>query len=1751
MNNSQLYIENIALGLKNVSNLEKLDMSLNEYVIVGERANTSSNSLTIENEYNFIINNKGIGINASRREMRDTNAGLFINNSIICKGGVVAESFKIKDFVFDSSLNSVKLNELIKKVNSNLLFFDGYYNDTININNIYTPNYLTIGSISSTYSNAHPFKIIDNPNGRAESIQFGIYNNINNDTESAHCSIGMMGFNQYSPVIMTTTKDMPLEFHVSKSTIDMNKLYENGTGLPFYYNSNYPNLSIDNNGCVNINSDKCINSIYRNNDYKTPVFYVNGYGIISNLAVYDYFTDQNLHLDDIYIRRQGLTLKANQIIGGDFAEQEFTFNSNLNIGKINSNWLLNVNGEVNVSRILRTNNLTANNTIINGIANFNKNTYFNNITVFNDNITIDKSLNINNDLFIDGYRVNTSNLDFAENGLNYDYGSNLNISGRFGTGILNTDTYDHQFNIIKRNKERFELYIQDVAGITVDSSKVYMGHTHLNDINGGVDNSFIIFTQKNIRWHNIYFYAGKDKDGTKGIKNLIPNLAIMENNRIGVNTNLPQKSLDVVGEIITNDYFIKRNNTNLKLNFIYFGISNNSILNVSTLDINLKSGINYNNKKTLNINGGINSYDGYFENSHKLASFKIYDISNNNKIATTYNNIGVGIAEANNFYSIPLQIRNMNTTDNNNSIIRIYRGVKGGGFNNNSLYTGIDFCDYDMPIITQNRNNFKWFIYKNNNHNKETIGTLQIGYTDNSYNPTHSCMNFYYNKNDKKYFIDINNPNVNYNYNRDNIVAVKGNVEIEGSINLKGDNSYYKINGAIIGSLLNPAVLKEITNITNTYTTDDLNDVSFLANKIVLIPKKTTTIGFNDDWFITKINSLDTYDNNSPLFIYNNKDYTDNNEPPVVCRFYNKSYKNYASRPDISVIELGIISDSSDEGFINNKIDLTVKGYNSSITIFEIKPNNIEPFFTCISANSKNQINVGNDIFYSSNNINFNDTCFHISDDFDYLLRLTNNTKPSRLTLVNNLNKWDISGSSSLNISYNNENLFNLSSSGIITINSRDDNNTSSFNINGYVSKPSIELTNSYYNDYNQNQNNFITNSWINVNFNLISYENENIHEDNYDDNYDSNLSKFIYKINNSNLPSIDYNGNGINNYYINNSNLTFDNSVVITLNTTLNNIELDYKFLDVINVYTSSNTIELIPTLKTDNNNLIPSFKTFNIITIPYNLDGELLNLNYKVPLTIDINELYIESSIGSLIFKSTLGNDNNYSLILNTFLKIKDKPLFDYNVKQVTSTFTISYTDSSGNVINNNYETINIIYYYPIPNINVSDLDITINYIYNYQNSLIIPKNFYNNNYINTNEIITDNTNIIVNNRNSFLVDTIIGSSIFTQTDAVSFKTFKLVSSSVINKIYSLEINDVNISDLIINITKNNYYEVYDFDTNNPSIQLPITINTYEPHMIMKNYINSAYSQSHKFYSYNNNYEIFLDNSKLLSLNQNGNLDLNGHIKATDIYFSGGIYSQINGVITSITDSLTHIIGNDFYIHKDNISMNSSNIYLNPSYLNGGGVVINGSDINETNNLFQINNYIGNDNFITLKSLSSSSYIIFNNTTSIYKLGVNNGNFSIYKNDNDMINFNFDVNNALTVDIKGHIKTSENFSINNITTYINNDNNYRLRIFGNLKVDGVVMSSSDKRVKNNISKIDGALDKIEKLSGVFYYYNSNFNINEKRQMGLIAQEVKEVIPEVVYEDDKGYLNIAYGNLMGVVIEAIKELRNEIKNNK
>ena len=82
----------------------------------------------------------------------------------------------------------------------------------------------------------------------------------------------------------------------------------------------------------------------------------------------------------------------------------------------------------------------------------------------------------------------------------------------------------------------------------------------------------------------------------------------------------------------------------------------------------------------------------------------------------------------------------------------------------------------------------------------------------------------------------------------------------------------------------------------------------------------------------------------------------------------------------------------------------------------------------------------------------------------------------------------------------------------------------------------------------------------------------------------------------------------------------------------------------------------------------------------------------------------------------------------------------------------------------------------------------------------------------------------------------------------------------------------------------------------------------------------------------------------------------------------------------------------------------------------------------------------------------------------------------------------------------------------------------------------------ASDIRLKSNIKKIDGALDKIDKISGY------TFDMDGKREAGIIAQEIKEVLPEVVGEfekDGETYLNVDYPKIIALLIEAIKELKN------
>ena len=102
------------------------------------------------------------------------------------------------------------------------------------------------------------------------------------------------------------------------------------------------------------------------------------------------------------------------------------------------------------------------------------------------------------------------------------------------------------------------------------------------------------------------------------------------------------------------------------------------------------------------------------------------------------------------------------------------------------------------------------------------------------------------------------------------------------------------------------------------------------------------------------------------------------------------------------------------------------------------------------------------------------------------------------------------------------------------------------------------------------------------------------------------------------------------------------------------------------------------------------------------------------------------------------------------------------------------------------------------------------------------------------------------------------------------------------------------------------------------------------------------------------------------------------------------------------------------------------------------------------------------------------------------------------------------------------------------------NNGNN----LAGNFTATGNVTAFSDERLKENVQTIEGALDKVAQMRGVTYNYKSELN-DGQRGTGVIAQEMQQVMPEVVEEGE--YLSVAYGNLVGVLIEAVKELKAEL----
>ena len=97
----------------------------------------------------------------------------------------------------------------------------------------------------------------------------------------------------------------------------------------------------------------------------------------------------------------------------------------------------------------------------------------------------------------------------------------------------------------------------------------------------------------------------------------------------------------------------------------------------------------------------------------------------------------------------------------------------------------------------------------------------------------------------------------------------------------------------------------------------------------------------------------------------------------------------------------------------------------------------------------------------------------------------------------------------------------------------------------------------------------------------------------------------------------------------------------------------------------------------------------------------------------------------------------------------------------------------------------------------------------------------------------------------------------------------------------------------------------------------------------------------------------------------------------------------------------------------------------------------------------------------------------------------------------------------------------------------------------------DVVAFASSDERLKENVASIENAVEKVEAIGGYTYNWIPMEGVHvygDMKDIGVIAQEIEKVFPELVSDRENGYKAVKYDKLTAVLIEAVKELSERVK---
>ena len=111
--------------------------------------------------------------------------------------------------------------------------------------------------------------------------------------------------------------------------------------------------------------------------------------------------------------------------------------------------------------------------------------------------------------------------------------------------------------------------------------------------------------------------------------------------------------------------------------------------------------------------------------------------------------------------------------------------------------------------------------------------------------------------------------------------------------------------------------------------------------------------------------------------------------------------------------------------------------------------------------------------------------------------------------------------------------------------------------------------------------------------------------------------------------------------------------------------------------------------------------------------------------------------------------------------------------------------------------------------------------------------------------------------------------------------------------------------------------------------------------------------------------------------------------------------------------------------------------------------------------------------------------------------------------------------------------------------------DATYELKVTGDVGATGDVVAyvSSDRRLKNEIQPIETPLEKINAIGGYSFVWNEEKqNIYKGKDYGVIAQEIEQILPELVENRENGYKAVKYDRLVSLLIEGIKDLSSQVE---